>query len=103
MDAFVIENILHEPNGYKRLVLEGDEPDKVVDFRTFKRCGFIEGGFYFVDEHGICQFSGVDPRKSHSSKPEPKSAPVPASEASKKPSSTPKPAKGSKKKSGQRK
>jgi len=61
MDAFVIENILHEPNGYKRLVLEGDEPDKVVDFRTFNRCGFIEGGFYFVDEHGICQFSGVDP------------------------------------------
>lgn len=67
MDAFVIENILHEPNGYKRLVVSptdpdaGPEPDKVVDFRTFKRCGFVEGGFYFVDEHGICQFSGVNP------------------------------------------
>lgn len=64
MDKFVIENILYEPNGYKRLVLEGAEPDKVVDFCTFKRCGFVEGGFYFVDEHGICQFSGTDPQKS---------------------------------------
>jgi len=58
MEAFKITNILHEPNGYKRLQVapidpeEPDEPDKVVDYQTFERCRFAVGRFYILWDDG---------------------------------------------------